>query len=148
MSCKTALNDFLHCSLRFYYKQIAGIREPDEEKTELSPDVFGRVFHTSMQLLYADHDLLDKELLKNLESKIDNKVEEALAEVFKRKVTGGNDYLLLQIIKELVRKVLLCRGGSLRSRCRLGQHARATASLGGTSFGQSRLYTGKVCDAL
>ncbi len=103
----SALNDFLHCTLKFYYKHIAGIREPDEEKTELSPDVFGQVFHQSMQLLYQEHPLLDKDVLKNLESKIDEKVEEALAIVFKRKVTGGNDYLLLQIIKELVKKVLV-----------------------------------------
>ncbi len=103
----TALNDYLHCTLRFYYKHIAGIKEPIEEKTELSPDVFGSVFHKSMQMLYSEYSTLDKEILKSLEAKVNDKVELALTEVFKRKITGGNDYLLLQIIKELVKRVLL-----------------------------------------
>ncbi len=102
----SALNDYLQCSLKFYYKQIAGIKEPEEDKTELSPDVFGKIFHKSMQLLYAEHTVLDKDLLKAFEVKINDTVEKALELEFKRKVTGGNDYLLLQIIKELVKQVL------------------------------------------
>ena len=103
----TALIDYNWCTLRFYYKHIAGIREPLEDKTELSQDVFGNIFHEAMRMLYNEQTILEPSGFKSLKEKINEKADAALLKIFKRKITGGNDYLLFGIIKELLSKILL-----------------------------------------
>ncbi len=48
----SALNTYLDCRLRFYYKYIAGISEADEVQEDVNAMVFGNILHLSMELLY------------------------------------------------------------------------------------------------
>lgn len=49
----SSLNDYLECPLRFYFKKIARIKEPDELISEVDGSLFGNVIHKTMQILYA-----------------------------------------------------------------------------------------------
>lgn len=48
----SAINTFLNCALQFYFKYIAGLKEPDIVSEVLDPALFGSVLHKAMELLY------------------------------------------------------------------------------------------------
>lgn len=49
----TAINTWLQCSLRFYFRYILQLPEPEEMKDEIDGAVFGRIFHDVIEFLYA-----------------------------------------------------------------------------------------------
>jgi len=48
----TALNTFLKCSLRFYFRYILQLPEPEEVKDEIDSPLFGSIFHEASEQLY------------------------------------------------------------------------------------------------
>ena len=50
----SALNTYLDCRLRFYYRYVAGLKTPDEVSAEIDSALFGTIFHLSAQLAYTD----------------------------------------------------------------------------------------------
>lgn len=48
----SALNSYLDCRLRFYFKYIAGLKEKEEVVTEIDPMTFGTMLHKAIELLY------------------------------------------------------------------------------------------------
>lgn len=48
----SAINTWLECRLKFYFKYIAGIKEKDELKEEIDAVLFGNLFHYAIELLY------------------------------------------------------------------------------------------------
>ena len=49
----TALNALLDCSLRFYFRYIAGLKEADEVSEEIDGAVLGNFFHHSAEYIYT-----------------------------------------------------------------------------------------------
>ncbi|MFV0269270.1 MAG: RecB family exonuclease, partial [Draconibacterium sp.] len=49
----SAINTYLNCRLKFYFRYVAGLPEPDEVKEEIDGVVFGNIFHDTMEALYA-----------------------------------------------------------------------------------------------
>lgn len=49
----SVLNAYLDCGLKFYFQEIAGIREKDEISEEVDASVFGNIAHYSMEFLYG-----------------------------------------------------------------------------------------------
>lgn len=59
----TAINTYLRCPLRFYYKYVANIHEPDEQEDgTIDNRLFGTIFHRAAQLMYEE--LLPKDMIK------------------------------------------------------------------------------------
>lgn len=54
MFSASALNTYLNCSLKFYFKYIAGINEQEKNDTEMTPGEFGSVLHKSLELTYNE----------------------------------------------------------------------------------------------
>ncbi len=48
----SAINTYLDCKLKFYFKYIAGLKEQDEMKEEVDPVLFGNLFHYAVELIY------------------------------------------------------------------------------------------------
>jgi len=48
----SAINTYLECKLKFYFKYIAGIKEMEELKEEIDAVLFGNLFHYAIELLY------------------------------------------------------------------------------------------------
>ena len=49
----TALNTYLRCRLRFFYKYIAGLKESDDtDEDDIDNRTFGNIFHRAAQLMY------------------------------------------------------------------------------------------------
>ncbi|MDD4755189.1 MAG: PD-(D/E)XK nuclease family protein [Prolixibacteraceae bacterium] len=48
----TAINTFLKCSLRFYFRYILQLPEPEEIKDEIDSPLFGSIFHEATEQIY------------------------------------------------------------------------------------------------
>ena len=60
----SALNIYMDCSLRFYFRYLAGLKEPDEISEEVDAPIFGSLLHKVLEELYTPY--TDKEISKEL----------------------------------------------------------------------------------
>ena len=49
----TALNTYLECPLKFYFRYVAGLKPEDEVVEEVDMPMFGTILHKTMELLYT-----------------------------------------------------------------------------------------------
>ena len=49
----SAIIAFLTCPLKFYFRYVAGLKEADEVKEDVTRQLFGNIFHKAMELVYA-----------------------------------------------------------------------------------------------
>jgi len=83
----SAINTYLDCKLKFYFKYLAGIKEKEELKEEIDAVLFGNLFHYAMELLYRP--FLNKtveasalKLLRGDHRKIDSVVLQAIGVIY------------------------------------------------------------------
>jgi len=113
----SALNVYLDCKLKFYFKYIAGIKEADELLEDVDPRLFGNLFHYASEMIYKPFvgKLMTKE---NIEAvlKSDVVIRKAIHDAFKReyykdsslkevKITGKN-ILIAENLKTYLTKML------------------------------------------
>ena len=48
----SALNAYIDCPLKFYYQQVARIRQPKDPQNGLDNALFGTIFHEAAELVY------------------------------------------------------------------------------------------------
>jgi hypothetical protein len=106
----SAINEFLNCSLRFYFHHIAGLPQPDEIAEDIDARMFGNLLHKSMQLVYEDlgTTLITRERLQEVLNK-DETIEDALTKAFHEVLFGNNDGISSRRIEgfnQIVRQVL------------------------------------------
>ena len=105
----TAITTYIHCSLRFYYKYVAGLKELETDDENIEDRTFGNILHKTLELLYRNHDqVLNTNDIEKKADDVDRMVDEAVKEVYKMKVSQleGNDILLAEVIRELTRRIL------------------------------------------
>ena len=72
----SALNTYLDCRLRFYYRYVAGLKLPEEVTAEIDSALFGTIFHRSAELVYTELTEHGKEIRKeDLERLLKNEVK-------------------------------------------------------------------------
>ncbi len=72
----SALNCYLDCRLRFYFRYIARLKTPDQVSPEIDSALFGTIFHLSAELAYKDLQARDKTIRKeDLERLINDDVQ-------------------------------------------------------------------------
>ena len=106
----SALNAYLDCRLRFYYRYVAGLKTPDEVSAEIDSALFGTIFHLSAQLVYteltANGNMIQKEDLERLlrdEVKLQSYVDRAFKkELFKVAPEEKPEYNGIQLINSKV----------------------------------------------
>ena len=119
----SALNTYLDCRLKFYYRYVAGLKAPDEVSAEIDSALFGTIFHLSAQIVYEDltanGKTIRKEDLERLlrnEAKLQEYVNRAFKEKFfhisldeKSEYNGTqliNSKVILSYLKQLLRNDL------------------------------------------
>jgi len=112
----SALNTYINCSLKFYFRYIEQIREPDSITEEIEGDVFGSILHKTMSEIYGPYtgqvctpDIIDT-ILKNREV-IDKAIDHAFAsEYFNEPVTRdsfkGRNLIVRSIIEKYTEGIL------------------------------------------
>lgn len=111
----SALNTYLECPMKFYFKYIARIEEKEEIAEELDHRLLGNIFHECSQSLYATipngeitMEAIDS-LLRN-DKLIDEHLRVSYLKVYDPKISrlidSGSNELILSIIKKYIREML------------------------------------------
>lgn len=115
----SAINVYLDCKLKFYYKYIADIQEKDELKEEIDAVLFGNLFHYAIELLYRpfENKMVEASALKLLRAdsrRIDQVILQAIAikynqitmEEIPKFELGGQSILIASHMKNYIHQLL------------------------------------------
>lgn len=113
----SSLNNYLDCRLLFYFKNVIGLKEPNEVEETADARVFGNIFHEVMYSFYNDLKpvrvqwLVEERHFENLKEKLDALIERAYRKHFsltdKRDVTyEGQQLVVNEMVKKMAIKVL------------------------------------------
>jgi hypothetical protein len=115
----SAINTYLECKLKFYFKYLAGIKETEELKEEIDAVLFGNLFHYAIELLYRpfENKTVEAHALKLLRAdlrRIDAVVLESVAvkyyqmtpEEASRLKLSGQSILIASHIREYILQLL------------------------------------------
>lgn len=119
----SALNCYLDCPLKFYYKYVAGLAAPEEVSAEIDSAKFGSIFHYAAEHIYkeltAHGKVINKDTLEALlkeEVRLQNYVDNGFKELFfhlpadERPEYNGvqliNSAVILRYIQQLLRNDL------------------------------------------
>ncbi|MDR0414568.1 MAG: PD-(D/E)XK nuclease family protein [Prevotellaceae bacterium] len=70
----SSLNSYIACPLKFYFSQIARLKEPEEVDEEIDGRTLGNIFHHAMQSIYAPR-LGQRVLAEDIEAMLQNRQE-------------------------------------------------------------------------
>lgn len=109
----SALSTYLECSLRFYFKNLLKIKEPDEVEEKVDARLFGNIFHKAAEKLYQPYfdkkeliTLHELEKLENDNITLHRIIKESFKEVFlgeksKRQFAiNGKNAIVFDVIKK------------------------------------------------
>jgi CRISPR/Cas system-associated exonuclease Cas4 (RecB family) len=115
----TAINMWLQCRLRFYFRYILNLPEPDEVKDEIDSPAFGNIFHETVENLYKPFvgKVVNKQDLEKIQKDkigIENEIRKAIGrnyfkytEPFKKPVKlEGKTALIFENTKTFVKRLL------------------------------------------
>ncbi|MDR2039672.1 MAG: PD-(D/E)XK nuclease family protein [Bacteroidales bacterium] len=117
MLSPSALNTYLDCRLRFYFRYIEGLEEQEQVIDEIDPSVFGLLLHKTMEDLYRPYlnEVMSVELLTQIQkntSLIDETLLKAFAEhyfhsrhVDESDITGRN-IIIREVLLKYIHRVI------------------------------------------
>jgi len=110
----SAINAYVSCSLKFYFRYLAGIGEVDQVSEEMDPSGFGTVVHESMKVLYGElgkegGEWIRKEALQKLLAS--PRLREVLQEEFLREQKGkgsieGRNLIILEVMERYLKHII------------------------------------------
>ncbi len=108
----TAICKYMRCQLQFYYRYVAGIKEPDvlDDELEMDNRLFGDIFHEAADIIY--HQLpqrISKDILSHLlksKVEIERAVDTAFTHVLKQTPTTGLHLINRAVIIHYLRQLL------------------------------------------
>jgi len=113
----SALNTYIDCPLKFYFRYLAGLKEPDEVVDEVDPLVFGNLLHHAVNLLYEPFvgKYMEDDVLKGMH-RDDKLIDHSILSAFRKEklITGdnaeskpGGRYAIIgEILKRYIRNIL------------------------------------------
>ena len=111
----SALNSLIDCSLRFYFRYVVGLKEPDELKEEVDPALFGTLLHESIRKIYGSVNnpiqQADLKLIVKDDKRIRKAINEAFGEVWYKEGDSagepeGRNLVIREIIFTYLQKIL------------------------------------------
>ncbi len=115
----SAINTYLQCNLRFYFRYAVGLPEPDEVKEEIDGMIFGNIFHDTMETLYKPFvgkvmNKQDFETIRNNRILIENEIRKQIAHHYfkekskskKKVILEGKTVLIYENIKTYLKQLL------------------------------------------
>lgn len=97
----SAINIYLMCSLRFYFRYFMQLPEPDEVKDEIDSPVFGNIFHETVEALYTPFigKVINKSDLERLQKNkvlLENEIRKAIAKHYFKENEPGKKPVKLE----------------------------------------------------
>lgn len=110
----SAVNTWLGCRMKFYYRYVCGLEEPDRIVTEIEPSLFGALLHGIMEKIYSRYKgkTIDREILGTLLK--DNiglaaVTLEIVTELYnkgRKGYAGGNENIISGILQSYARLIM------------------------------------------
>jgi CRISPR/Cas system-associated exonuclease Cas4 (RecB family) len=115
----SAINSYLTCSLRFYFRYVTGLKDQDEINEEIDGRIFGSIFHDVVDKLYKPFvgkvvNRQDLEYLKKDKIRIQNEISRKIArhyfgdkdEDIKKVVLEGKTLLINENLKTYINRLI------------------------------------------
>jgi CRISPR/Cas system-associated exonuclease Cas4 (RecB family) len=109
----SALNTYLECELKFFYRYVIGLREADFVEEDLDARVLGDVMHRCMEMMYRDglkqagDGILTKGIIDSFHDQIDTYIDKVFRERFNVPETKTITYKGQRlVVKEIVRSFI------------------------------------------
>ena len=107
----SALSHYIRCSLFFYFRHIAGIKETEKLEETIEANTLGTVVHEVLQNLYQEQQLEGKVLKPEHIEKMYGRVEALTQKSFEENfeggdITSGKNLLLYKVAMRFVRNFL------------------------------------------
>ena len=110
----TAINTWLNCRMKFYYRYLCRLKETDTVSSEIDHAVFGQILHRAMKIIYQSFKgkniftgLLDL-LIKN-ESHLQSIIDQAINDNYcgdMSRPQSGNDLIIKDILLIYLQRIL------------------------------------------
>jgi CRISPR/Cas system-associated exonuclease Cas4 (RecB family) len=109
----SAVNDYLSCSLKFYYRYLLRLQEPEAVSSDLDARSFGTLLHAVMENLYKPYlgKVLTDEDFQEIEKNIGPQVNEAFMALFQTSnlhIAGPNGQSIINknVIEAYVKQIV------------------------------------------
>jgi hypothetical protein len=114
----TALDKYLTCSLQFYFKFVADLKEPEEIAEEVDQRIFGIIFHRCMENIYQPFKgkIVDQTTIQKLmedPALIENIITDSFTKIYFKgqkddpKIQfSGKNWLIFRILKKYIIRLL------------------------------------------
>jgi CRISPR/Cas system-associated exonuclease Cas4 (RecB family) len=113
----SALNTYLECRLKFYFKYLAKVREPDIVEEEIDPRILGNFLHSVMEGFYhrlrekKKNQTIDADDFDLLEGRLDKLIDEAFIKEYyldpRQPVAyEGQRVVVREVIKRFAKKII------------------------------------------
>ncbi len=113
----TALNLYRNCPLKFYFSEIAGIKEPDDLEDTIDPAILGSAVHEALFSLFKPclNCVITADFIHEMEKRSDDAVDLAFEKKFKGSDTAyGKNLLFVNVAKLMVRRFLKAEAEQFR----------------------------------
>ncbi|MBK9389218.1 MAG: PD-(D/E)XK nuclease family protein [Bacteroidetes bacterium] len=110
----SAVNTWLSCRMKFYYRYVSGLKEPSEIKSEIDPAMLGDILHEIMRKLYEGYvgKILDKAYLGSLindKQKLYSVINDAVKKRFQfeeGRIEHGNEIIVRDVLLTYLIRIL------------------------------------------
>jgi hypothetical protein len=110
----SAINTWLSCRMKFYYRYVNRLKEPEEITADIDPAMLGNIFHEIMKNVYKDYlgqvvtgDMLN--LIIRNSRLLEGLTEDAVVTKFRDSSNGlisGNELIVRDVLMAYLRRVL------------------------------------------
>ncbi len=105
----SAINSYLECRLRFYFRYVDDLYEPDELIEDMDPGTMGNILHQSMEHLYEQKEAWDEASVLGLRDQIEEAVTKAF-EIQKiaqsKEALTGRHLIAFDVVKKYIEAIL------------------------------------------
>jgi CRISPR/Cas system-associated exonuclease Cas4 (RecB family) len=105
----SALNTYRSCSLKFYFRYVAGFKEDSKLNEEVDHATFGTAVHDTLDSLYKTYlgEVLGEAELKSLMARMENELlVQFTKQVSANKLKSGKNLLAFEVARSYVNRVL------------------------------------------
>ena len=113
----SAIETYLFCRLRFYFRYVEGLFEEKELQEDMDPMLFGNILHDTMEVLYKSHITIKKTAIIDendffaLEAAVEGAIKQAFLLSFDYKDASkfqleGRNVIAFDVIRKMVLQIL------------------------------------------
>jgi hypothetical protein len=110
----SAINTWLNCRMKFFYRYVSNLKEPDIASPDIDPAMLGNILHEVMKRVYIGHigKILSEEVLNSIlkaEDLLKSVINEVINQLFRDNssgLTGGNELIIRDVLFNYVKKII------------------------------------------